>query len=218
MLTTGAIGTTPLLIAAIFFGGLGVVLIAAGILALFGMHAGRFAVRTLLGLLLFSLGALCGVVTAGLQGYRALTREDLAARLSVRPTGPQRFTVTVREPSGRERTYALAGDEVTVDAHILKWKPLANMLGLHTAYQLDRVGGRYRDLRQERTSPRTLHALSEEGTVDLFDLRQRYDLLAPLVDAEYGSATFISVSHPAELEVRVSTTGLLVREVRPHPG
>ena len=38
-------------------------------------------------------------------------------------------------------------------------------------------------------------------------------LFAPLVDAEYGSGTFVSVTRPAELEVRVSTTGLLMREV-----
>jgi hypothetical protein len=50
--------------------------------------------------------------------------------------------------------------------------------------------------------------------VELFRLRQRYAFLAPLYDAEYGSATFVQVKEPAELEVRVSTSGLLVREAK----
>jgi hypothetical protein len=40
--------------------------------------------------------------------------------------------------------------------------------------------------------------------------------LSLLVDAEYGSATFIEVRSPAVFEVRVSTTGLLVRS-KPAP-
>jgi len=61
-------------------------------------------------------------------------------------------------------------------------------------------------------------AVKERATskqLDLFDLRRRYAALALLVDADYGSATFVDVRSPAVLEVRVSTTGLLVR---PKPG
>jgi hypothetical protein len=42
---------------------------------------------------------------------------------------------------------------------------------------------------------------------------ERYAFLEALLDAEYGSATFARVTQPAELEARVSTTGLLMREV-----
>ena len=57
-----------------------------------------------------------------------------------------------------------------------------------------------------------MYPLSAPRVVDLFELRQRYAWLAPLLDAEYGSASFVPVTKPAELEVRVSTTGLLIRE------
>jgi len=43
-------------------------------------------------------------------------------------------------------------------------------------------------------------------------LRQRYAVLSALFDAEYGSATFVPVTRPALLEIRLSTSGLLVRE------
>ena len=173
----------------------------------------RFAFRTLVLLLVLSLAALASTIVIGTQGYRALTREEVAARVFVRPTGPQRFTATVRLLDGREARFDLAGDEIYVDARILKWKPFANVVGLHTAYELDRVSGRYQAIEHERSAVRTVHSLARDRPVDLFSLRQRYAFLGMLLDAEYGSATFARVSGPAELEVRVSTTGLLLREV-----
>jgi hypothetical protein len=133
----------------------------------------------------------------------------------VKPLAPQKFTATLRYPDGREQVFDLTGDEIYVDAHILKWKPMANLIGLHTAYELDRVAGRYQAIDQERSAPRSVYLLREERPVELFRLRQRYAFLAPLYDAEYGSATFVQVTQPAELEVRVSTTGLLMREASP---
>ena len=100
-----------------------------------------------------------------------------------------------------------------MDAHILKWKPIVNILGLHTAYELDRVAGRYMDLKEERESTRTVFLLSRDKPVNMFTLRQRYSLLRPLLDAEYGSASFINSDKPAHFEIRVSTTGLLIRKV-----
>jgi hypothetical protein len=109
----------------------------------------------------------------------------------------------------------LSGDELYVDARILKWRPWANIFGLHTAYELDRVAGRYQDLVQEQQQPRTVQSLAADREVDLFKLRRRYVLLSPLLDAEYGSATFAAADSPAQYEVRVSTTGLLIRKLAP---
>jgi len=214
---TPELPASPFFLAAIALGALGAILVVAGVVALMRARPLRFALRTLSGLLLLSLGALAGTVAIGTQGYRALTREDLAARLTVRPAGPQRFVATVRFPDGREATFDLAGDEIYVDAHILKWKPLANVLGLHTAYELDRVAGRYQSIEQERSALRTVHSLAQDKPLDLFRLRQRYAFLGTLLDAEYGSATFVSVTRPAELELRVSTSGLLLRDASAPP-
>jgi hypothetical protein len=210
--------TSPFFFAAITLGTLGTILILAGIAALTRASPLQFALRTLVGLVFLSLGALAGAIAIGTQGYLALTREDVAARLFVEPQGPQRFAAIVRFPDGREATFALAGDEIYVDAHIIKWKPLANILGLHTAYELDRVGGRYHTTEEERTAVRTVYSLTPDKPVDLFSLRRRYPFLRVLLDAEYGSATFIPVTESAEFEVRVSTTGLLIREAKPRPG
>jgi hypothetical protein len=212
---SSTLATSPFFLAAIVLGTVGAILILAGLAALMRAKPLRFALRTLTGLLLIAIGGLAGTIAIGLQGYRALTREEVAAGIFVRPDGPQRFKATVRFPDGHEETFALAGDEIYVDAHILKWKSLANVFGLHTDYELDRVEGRYRALEQERSAVRTVYALGQDKPLDLFALRLRYAFLATLVDAEYGSATFVPVTRPAEFELRVSTTGLLIREAKP---
>jgi hypothetical protein len=79
---------------------------------------------------------------------------------------------------------------------------------------LDRVAAcRCRRAERERAAVRTVYSLAPERRIDLFGLRQRFAFLSPLLDAEYGSGTFVNVTEPAELEVRVSTSGLLIRRV-----
>lgn len=204
----------PLFLLAAIFGVLGVLLILAGIGSFIYLQLKQSAIRVVAGLLLLTLGTLAGTISVGMMGYRALTREDVAANIAVKPTGKQRFMATFRFPDGRESTYELAGDEIYVDAHILKWHPYANLIGLHTAYEIDRVAGRYHAVKDEREAVRTVHALARDKPVDLYALGRRYTFLAPVLDAEYGSATFVPVTRPAELELRVSTTGLLIRETR----
>jgi hypothetical protein len=166
-------------------------------------------------ILVVLLGALlAGTVALGLQGYHALTREELAARISVSPLAPQRFAATLRFADGKVTRFELAGDEIYVDARILKWKGWANVAGLHTAYELDRIAGRYRAIDDERAKPRTVHELGTTKVVDLFEFRRRFGFLGDVFDAEYGSGTFVPVNRPAELELRVSTTGLLIREAK----
>jgi hypothetical protein len=191
--------------------GAGLVSLVLGIRALHRRRPLRFTLDVLLGMLLMTTGALLLTLGVATRGYQAFTREAVAARVTVTPQGAQRFVAHFVFPDGREAEFALAGDQLYVDARILKWKPVANFFGLHTAYELDRVAGRYGDLAQEQARPRTVYSLSDSERLNIFRLRQRYAVLAPLLDAEYGSGTFGRVDRPATFEVRVSTTGLLIR-------
>ena len=107
--------------------------------------------------------------------------------------------------------FVLAGDEFNMDAHILKWTSIGNLIGLHTDYELDRISGRYFMLEDEQTKPRTVFGLGQAKSFDLFDLRREHPILSWLVDAEYGSGTFMAAEDEAVYDVLVSTTGLLVR-------
>jgi len=209
---------TSLIVAGLCLLLVGAVVCTTGVKAVRGGRWLGGAVWGLAGLLLLALAALAGTITVGLQGYRALTYEDLAATVRTEPLSRQRFRATITLPDRRLAMYELAGDAFYMDAHILKWHPLVTLLGLHTAYELDRVAGRYNDVAEERARPHTVYSLARSRPVNLFVIaRQR--LLGPLVDAEYGSAAFTPANRPAEYEVRVSTTGLLMRPVvsRPAP-
>jgi len=188
------------------------------VLLLAFLHAARN--RRFLGGLIAGLASLAAILLAalslavlvGTRGYRALTLEETAARVWTVPDTGRSFAAHIQFPDGSVRTFRLAGDEIYIDAHILKWKPLVNVLGLHSDYELDRVAGRYADVEEERTMPRTVFSLAEPKPFNLFDLRRRSALLAPLVDAEYGSATFIATADDTAVwELRVSTSGLLIR-------
>jgi hypothetical protein len=170
-------------------------------------------IRLLVALLTLSLTALFGTITIATQGYLALTHEETAAVVKVEPLDSKFFMAHFKFPDGHEASYKLAGDELYVDAHILKWNPIVNILGLHTAYELDRVTGRYKELQEELSAPRTVFLLSPDKPLNMFTLRQRYSILSSFLDAEYGSAAFINSYKPAKFEIRVSTTGLLIREV-----
>lgn len=202
---------TPLTIAAFAIAAFGLLFVVAGVVALFRVRPLRALTRLLAGAALIAIGALVSAIALGVQGYRALAHEEVAARIDVKPLGPQRAAATFRFADGRAASYVLRGDAIYVDAHVLKWKPWANVLGLHTSYELARVAGRYDDIDQERSAPRTVHALGTERPVDLFALRRKHAWLAPMFDAEYGSGTFVAADKEKTLELRVSTTGLLLR-------
>lgn len=203
----------PLTVIASVVALLGLAFFIAALAALRRRRVFKLASRFTLAMLLLAVAGLFGTVAVATHGYQALTREEVAAVVRTEPVARQRFDAQVSFPDGRKVTFRLAGDQLYLDAHILKWKPIVNILGLHTAYELDRVAGRYGRVEEEQLSVRTVYALSATKPVDMFELRRRYVFLAPLLDAEYGSATFIPVDRPQTYEVRISTTGLLIRPI-----
>lgn len=72
-------------------------------------------------------------------------------------------------------------------------------------------------MRRILTTTRTVHPLSKNKTLDMFELRNRFAVLNPLLDTEYGSATFIKSNSAEEFRVMVSTTGLLIRKTEKAP-
>jgi hypothetical protein len=192
---------------------LALVLFSYAVRAFRNKHLGGGVSRLVIALLFLSLGVLAAVIALGVQGFRVLTSEQLAATVEVQELGAQRFQAVFTFPDGVVKTFELAGDEFSVEAKVVKWHPWANFMGLQTAYELDRVSGRYTLLDDEQTEPRTVYSLGRTRNVDLFSLSQRLPALSTLIDAQYGSSTFIPVNDKSRYEVRVSTTGLLIREI-----
>jgi hypothetical protein len=205
----------PLALILVAFALLSAIFLLGAITALRRRHWIKTSAALTLALLFLALAALAATISVATLGYRALTHEAVAAVVVTQPTGPERFTATFAFPDGRQRSYELTGDALYVDAHIVKWHPLANILGLHTAYQLDRVAGRYDRLEDEQLKPRRMFPLSAAKPIDMFQLARGLAFLGRVVDTEYGSATFAPARGRAALELRVSTSGLLFRPLDP---
>lgn len=190
---------------------LGLVLLLSGIARVFRRKPLRGALQSLGGLVLIGGAILSWSVALNLYGYQRLTQERPVAWLRFEERGPQRFQVYVIHPDQMAQSFELRGDEWQVDARVLKWSGLATLLGMETAYQLDRITGRYRNLREERQAPRTVYSLHESRGVDVWKLAREHRGWLPWVDAVYGSAAYLPMVDRAEYALSLTTSGLIAR-------
>ena len=162
-------------------------------------------------LVLILLSAVAALIAANLQTYQRLSFEQPAGELQLTRTGDREFNAVLTYPSGEHANFALRGDEWQIDARVLKWHAFANLVGFDSAYRLDRIGGRYTRLEDERSQPRSVYSLNQPERVDLWDLVHRYHSWVPWMDALYGSATFLPMADGALYEIKVSQSGLVAR-------
>ncbi|MHB8426075.1 MAG: cation/multidrug efflux pump [Gammaproteobacteria bacterium] len=168
--------------------------------------------RALGGLVLLFVAAFITLLALDLRTYFELTYEQPVATVRFRALGPQYFHARLSYGGNRVIETDLHGDEWELDARIIKWRSFANVLGLKTLYRLDRLSGRYRSVRQERTAIHSAVSLSPATWLDSWSLMHRYQHWLPwLLDASYGSGTYLPMANGAEYRVTLSTTGLLAR-------
>ena len=157
------------------------------------------------------LSAVAALIAANLLTYQRLSFEQPAGELQLTRTGDREFNAVLTYPSGEHANFALRGDEWQIDARVLKWHAFANLMGFDSAYRLDRIGGRYTRLEDERSQPRSVYSQNQPQRIDLWDLVHRYHSWVPWMDALYGSATFLPMTDGALYEIKVSQSGLVAR-------
>lgn len=175
------------------------------------LQIARGTLLMLSGGLVLALAAVAALVAMNLVTYARLTHEQEAARVSIRQLGERRYVVSVQAKDAAPRHFELRGDEWQIDARVLKWRPVGNLLGFDTVYRLERLSGRYADITQERSAARTVYPLAEDPGLDLWSLVKKHHQYVPLADALYGSAAYVPMGEGAEYAVTVSSTGLVVR-------
>jgi hypothetical protein len=172
---------------------------------------GACAFHGLSSLVFFLAAAALALLGLNLLTYDRLTREELAVRAAFAQAADEQYNATLTYPSGEVRGYVLRGDDWQIDARVLKWRGAGNLLGFDTAYRLERISGRYRDIERERTAPRTVYALHASERVDVWRLLHTWHDYIPWVDALYGSATYLPMADGAAYQVSVSPSGLIAR-------
>ncbi len=158
-----------------------------------------------------ALGSASILLAFSYYGYGRLIDEQPVSRIEFSQSAPGEFTARVMIDGKADRLMTLRGDEWQMDARVVTWKPPVTLLGLDPIYQLDRLSGRYSDIDDELSQERTVHALSEELTLDVWRVARKFPVLMPGVDAYYGTATYLPMADGARFEVTLSRTALLAR-------
>jgi len=190
---------------------LGLLFFLLGLRRLWGRRLIMGSLEGLTGLLLIAVSLLAGAILVNLLTYDRLTRETLVSDIRFQALSPQRFLTYVTPIKGSARILEMRGDEWQIDARVLKWRGIALLFNLDPVYRLERLGGRYHDIDQERSAPRTVYSLSEDPGLDIWTFVRTNAHWVPWADAVYGSATYMPMVDGAHYAVFISTTGLLAR-------
>lgn len=170
--------------------------------------------RGIFGLALLAVGALVALTAYDVYSYKQVLQEQVVATINFDKIEEQHYFAVLSDKDGKEQRVELRGDQWQLDARIVKWKGYLSTLGIKPAYRLERLSGRYYDIEQETTAKRTAHALrgSLYG-VDLWRLFNSNPSWAPVIDAVYGSATYLPIKDGALFEISLSNTGLVARPI-----
>jgi hypothetical protein len=174
------------------------------------------SIQGLSGLLLLSLAALSGSAALNLYSYQQLTYEEPIAEIQFTKLEAKLFRTFITFPDNNTQTYDLRGDQWQIDARILKWSGVAALSGMKTHYRLERLSGRYSNIQNERSAPRTVYPLPSSEMItnwspDIWSFIKGNQQWFPWVDAIYGSATYLPMIHRANYTIYVSTSGLMTR-------
>jgi len=187
------------------------VVFAAGKLLIRG-HWLRGWLRGMTGIIFLALSVLLVLISLDLYSYKQLSKEQTIASISFTKLAPQSYQTSIVDSSGMEQTFILSGDLWQLDARIIKWNTFISSMGVSPGYRLDRISGRYYSLEQEQTAPRTVYKLEHHSSfLDVWGWLREHDTRSAIVDASYGSATYLPMEDGALFSVSLSSTGLLSR-------
>lgn len=186
---------------------IGVVLVVAG-LAFFLRP--RWLVSWLKGMAVFGvivLGLYTLAIAVNVAGYQSLEGMQTVATVLTQRQGDQIWRVTLQPTEEDPVSKVLRGDQWQLDARIIRFSGPLRLLGVGPGYRLERLGGRYTSLEQERRAPRTVFELGNQSWPDLWKIDQAFNL--PFVEGVYGNATFMPMSDRAMFDIRLSASGLV---------
>ena len=169
--------------------------------------------RGIAGLILVLLALSILWLTLLVQTYLGLTNDIKVARVHATKVGniPHMMSVdlTLYDQNGHqtsEQTYVINGDEWMLQGDVIKFPTWLNIVGLHSGYKLTRLEGRYDDPNLEGSSKHVVVTLNG-GDDNFFKTVQQQAWTSPIVQAAYGSSTFL-MPDGKTYDVLVSQTGL----------
>ncbi len=203
-------------------GVLGLILLFAGFAKLANLKPFAGAGRLFFGAGFLGLAGI--VVFAGLniQTYKRLTFErDVAnIRFTAVEGQPGAFTADVTMADGSkflEESGAMpvfVGDEWQIGAQVIKFKPMANILGYDSIYRLEHMSstdsGQYTAQAVTQGRMDRIKIVPKEPGINISNLAKTYGSRFG-IDAQYGSATYQPLGDGFEYSVSITQDALIAR-------
>jgi len=166
--------------------------------------------RLLFGLGFMLIALILLALALVLHSYRRLHADVPVAQVALRQVAPERFLDILTPEAGDSRTVELQGDQWEVDARVVRWQLPARLAGVPPLYRLERISGRYLDIRKEREAMRSLFDLTDAEQLDLWTLKREFPQWLPFVDADFGSGAYLPMVDGGRFDLLLSPDGGLV--------
>lgn len=165
------------------------------------------------GFAVLALAGLIGLIGYDISTYSALPNNQPLVTLTFQAQGPQRYEVRLER--GKEtRTAMLEGDLWQLDLHVLRWKSLAELIGLESGYRMERLSGRYLAVEQQNLARHGRVLLSEKPLgVDIWQTLELGQRDMHLVDAQLLRVDYMPIADGAAYAVELAPTGLIAKPV-----
>jgi hypothetical protein len=170
--------------------------------------------RGLFGFGLLAIAALIGLTAFDVYSYKQALQEQVVATINFDHIEDQHYFAVLADKEGKEQRVELRGDQWQLDARIVKWDGYLATLGIKPAYRLERLSGRYYDIEKETTAKRTAYTVHNSlYGIDVWKILNSNPDWIPVIDAVYGSATYLPMKDGALFEISLSNTGLVARPI-----
>ncbi|MEM7766967.1 MAG: hypothetical protein AAF253_05700 [Pseudomonadota bacterium] len=197
----------------------GLMLIFAGFAKMFGFKPLSGVARLFFGAGFMGLAGVVALAGLNLQTYKRLTYERPVAQITFNATEtPNVYTASIilegDEGPLTGEDFALLqqveGDEWTLGARVIKFKPLSNMLGYDSVYKLDRFTvGFEQDVGVDVR--KSIIPLSDEPGLNVRELAKEQGGRFGLYDASYGSAVYNPMGDGLAYDIYMTQDALIAR-------
>ena len=203
-------------------GVIGLLLLFAGFGKLANLKPFAGVTRLAFGTAFVGIAGMVAFIGLNIQTYKRLTYERPVAvvKFAAVPGQAEAFTADVTFSDGTQLLQAdgtqpvFRGDEWQIGARVIKFKPMANILGYDSMYRIEHM--RSTNAMQFSSEAVTegkidgIRIVTEEPGIDVSKLADTYGSRFG-IDAEYGSATYQPMGDGFEYEVSITQDALIAR-------
>lgn len=195
----------------------GLMLSFAGVGRLMKLRLMAGGLRFLFGIGFLGLAGIVSFAGLNLQTYKRLTYEREVATIEFDKVANQDDTYVAKlKPVGegeQPQTYTVKGDKFILGAQVIRFEPMAQMVGYDSVYRLDFLQWQY-DTDRTATAPSKVEgeniSLSENPGLDVFALAKAQGKRFGMQGTRFGSAVYDDMGDGYRYKIRLTQSALVL--------